>query len=83
MHPLLAHLPQSKQNELTEIVKIIREIAEPAKTILFRFLLDKRTLARFGGHTFKRPYQAFSAFDGLSHPSLMTRSLRLNLVWGF
>ena len=27
----LSHLPQEKQNELAEIVKIIREIADPAK----------------------------------------------------
>src|SRR5690606_19607718 len=31
----LAHLPQHKQEELAEIVKVIREIADPAKIILF------------------------------------------------
>lgn len=31
----LSHLPQEKQNELAEIVKIIREVADPAKIILF------------------------------------------------
>lgn len=35
MDPNLLHLPESKQNELAEIVKIIREIANPAKIILF------------------------------------------------
>lgn len=35
MNPNLSHLPESKQDELTEIVKIIREIADPAKIILF------------------------------------------------
>lgn len=32
---LLAHLPPHKQEELAEIVKVIREIADPAKIILF------------------------------------------------
>src|SRR5690606_8352902 len=31
----LSHLPEDKQNELAEIVKIIREVADPAKIILF------------------------------------------------
>lgn len=31
----LSHLPESKQKELAEIVTIIREIADPAKIILF------------------------------------------------
>src|SRR5690606_12778747 len=34
MNPL-SHLPQHKQEELAEIVKVIREIADPAKIILF------------------------------------------------
>lgn len=34
MNPL-SHLPQNKQEELSEIVKLIREIADPAKIILF------------------------------------------------
>lgn len=35
MNPNLSHLPEDKQNELTEIVKVICEIADPAKIILF------------------------------------------------
>lgn len=35
MNDKLSHLPEDKQNELTEIVKIIREVADPAKIILF------------------------------------------------
>lgn len=35
MNPLLSHLPEHKQNELAEIVKVIREVADPAKIILF------------------------------------------------
>jgi len=35
MNQLLSHLPEHKQNELTEIVKVIREAADPAKIILF------------------------------------------------
>lgn len=31
----LAHLPENKQEELAEIVKVIREVADPAKIILF------------------------------------------------
>lgn len=34
MNPL-SHLPQHKQDELLEIVKVIREVADPAKIILF------------------------------------------------
>lgn len=34
MNPL-SHLPQNKQDELSEIVKTIREVANPAKIILF------------------------------------------------
>ena len=35
MNSDLSHLPEDKQNELAEIVKIIREVADPAKIILF------------------------------------------------
>src|SRR5690606_16121726 len=35
MYQHLSHLPEHKQNELTEIVKVIREVADPAKVILF------------------------------------------------
>lgn len=35
MNQLLSHLPQHKQDELAEIVKVIREVADPAKVILF------------------------------------------------
>lgn len=35
MNPNLAHLPEAKQNELAEIVKIIRDVANPVKIILF------------------------------------------------
>lgn len=35
MNQLLSHLPENKQNELAEIVKVIREVADPAKVILF------------------------------------------------
>ncbi|GGC35935.1 DNA-binding protein [Parapedobacter defluvii] len=35
MNRNLSHLPEGKQSELAEIVKIIREIADPAKIILF------------------------------------------------
>lgn len=35
MNQLLSHLPEHKQNELAEIVKVIREVADPAKIILF------------------------------------------------
>lgn len=35
MNQLLSYLPEHKQNELAEIVKVIREIADPAKIILF------------------------------------------------
>src|SRR5690606_21610402 len=35
MNSDLSHLPEDKQNELAEIVKIIREVADPAKLILF------------------------------------------------
>lgn len=35
MNQLLSHLPEHKQNELAEIVKVIREVADPAKVILF------------------------------------------------
>lgn len=31
MNPALSHLPSFKQNELAEIVKIIREKGDPAK----------------------------------------------------
>lgn len=31
MNPNLSHLPESKQNELIETVKIIREIGDSAK----------------------------------------------------
>ena len=35
MNSDLSHLPEDKQNELAEIVKIIREVANPVKIILF------------------------------------------------
>lgn len=35
MNQLLSHLPEHKQNELAEIVKVIREVTDPAKIILF------------------------------------------------
>ncbi|MNK02889.1 HEPN domain protein [compost metagenome] len=35
MKTSIAHLPKHKQEELAEIVKVIREIADPAKIILF------------------------------------------------
>ncbi|WP_437922402.1 HEPN domain-containing protein [Sphingobacterium sp. LRF_L2] len=35
MNQHLSHLPLHKQNELAEIVKVIREVADPAKIILF------------------------------------------------
>lgn len=35
MNQLLSHLPQHKQDQLAEIVTVIREIADPAKIILF------------------------------------------------
>lgn len=35
MNQLLSHLPENKQNELTEIVRVICEVADPAKIILF------------------------------------------------
>ncbi|MBL1409003.1 HEPN domain-containing protein [Sphingobacterium faecale] len=35
MSQLLSHLPEHKQNELAEIVEVIREVTDPAKIILF------------------------------------------------
>ena len=35
MNQLLFHLPEHKQHEIAEIVKVIREVADPAKIILF------------------------------------------------
>lgn len=35
MNQFLSHLPEHKQNELAEIVKVIRDVADPVKIILF------------------------------------------------
>lgn len=51
----LGHLPEHKQNELAEIVEVIREIAKPAKIILF------------GSHTSKKWVEDEYEEDGATY----------------